>query len=168
MTSILVDDLRLRFPDAWQVAKYDDWVFYRRRFQSMVGGAKAMDVLAVQPNRTVWLIEVKDYRQQNRTNPSSLAEDVARKVFDTLAALLPAAIHADEDSERTLARVVTGASSLRVVLHLEQPRKHSKLFPRAIRPADVQQEMRRLIKPIDAHPMVCESSNMRGLDWSVQ
>ena len=168
MASIFVDGLRFQFPDAWQVTKYDEWIFYRKRFQSMVGGAKAVDVLAIDSHHALWLIEVKDYRQQARTNPSSLAEDVVRKVFDTLAAVVPAAINADENGERTFARAVSNASVLRVVLHLEQPRKHSKLFPRAIRPADIQQEMRRLMKPIDAHPIVCESSDMKQLEWSVR
>ena len=38
---------------------------------------------------------------------------------------------------------------------------------KAINPADVAQKLRRLLKPIDAHPVVAETDHMRGLGWRV-
>ncbi len=86
----------------------------------------------------------------------------------TLAAMLPAKLNASDSSESNFAAQVLRGQRLRVVLHLEQPVTHSRLFPRAIDPADVQQKLRTLIKPIDPHPMVDQSTQMQGLPWTVK
>lgn len=162
-----VDGLNFDFPDNWQVSKYDDWSFYRNRFARMWNGIKSLDLLAVDSDKTAWLIEVKDYRVNSRTKPSDLGEEVAYKVFDTLAALIPAKINATNSDEKQLASAVSASRKLRVVLHLEQPEKRSKLRPRAINPADVQQKIRQLLKPVDAHPLVVDMRSMRELEWQV-
>lgn len=162
-----VDGLLFDFPDDWQVGKYDDWSFYRNQFSRMWNGIKSLDLLAIDSDKTAWLIEVKDYRVNSRTKPSDLGEEIAHKAFDTLAAIIPAKIHATDPNEKRLSRAVSASSKLRVVLHLEQPEKHSKLRPRAINPADVQQKIRQLLKPVDAHPLVVEMKEMRNLEWNV-
>lgn len=162
-----VDGLSFDFSDNWQVSQYDVWSFYRNQVSRMWNGIKALDLLAVAPNKTAWLIEVKDYRQQQRTKPSELGDEVAHKVFDTLAALIPAKNCANDAGEKQIARAVTLARSLRVVLHLEQPAKHSKLRPIAISPADVKQKIRQLLKPVDAHPLVVNKANLGALEWCV-
>ncbi|MBL6987721.1 MAG: hypothetical protein ISR72_11940 [Methylobacter sp.] len=163
-----VDGLDFDFPDDWQVSKYDDWTFYRNQFSRMWNGIKSLDLLAIDTNKTAWLIEVKDYRVNLRTKPSDLGEEIAHKVFDTLAAIIPAKIHAANPDEKQLAHAVSALGKLRVVLHLEQPEKHSKLRPCAINPADVQQKIRQLLKPVDAHPLVVGMGLMRGLEWDVR
>jgi hypothetical protein len=161
-----VDGLKFAFPADWQVTKYDEWVFYRTRFSKMWEPIKALDVLAVDPGNTVWFIEVKDYRRQRRTKPLDIADEVAHKVFDTLAAMLPAKSNANDLLEQEFAKVISKASRIRIIIHLEQPAQTSKLFPRAIDPADVQQKLRKLLKPIDAHPLVTERG-MRDVAWTV-
>jgi hypothetical protein len=167
MPLVNVDGLQFAFPDGWHVSKYDDWVFYRKRFSRMLPEIKALDLLAMAHDKTAWLVEVKDYRINQRTKPSDLGEEIARKVFSTLAALLPAKINANEADEKQMAGIMMRARKLRVVLHLEQPAKHSKLRPRAIDPADVQQKLRQLLKPVDAHPLVVEMARMGMLQWKV-
>lgn len=162
-----VDGLIFDFPDDWLVSKYDDWSFYRNQFITIKNGIKSLDLLAVDLNKTAWLIEVKDYRLHPRTKPSELGIEVAHKVFDTLAAIIPAKIHATDPDEKQLARAVSASRKLRVVLHLEQPAKHSKLRPRAINPVNVQQKIRQLLKPVDAHPLVVDMKSMRDLEWNV-
>jgi hypothetical protein len=81
--------------------------------------------------------------------------------------MLPAKINASDLSERNFAKDICNGQELRIVLHLEQPKKHSKLRPRAINPADVQLKLRTLIKPIDPHPKVVESGYMQDLAWTV-
>lgn len=158
------------FPESWKVSKYDDWAFYRNRFSQMYSGIKAVDLLAIEnkiEDKVIWIIEVKDYRQSRRTKAIDLAEEVAQKVFSTLAAILPAKIHASESYEQRFAGEVLKGTQLRVVLHLEQPVKSSKLFQRAIDPSKVQQKLKTLIKPIDSHPKVVESTQMQNLAWTV-
>ena len=73
------------------------------------------------------------------------------------------------DKTQQLAYEAVTADCLRVVLHLEQPAKHSKLFPRAIDPADIQQKLRKLVKAIDPHPLVTEKATCPDrVPWSVQ
>ena len=168
MTHLRVDGLTFDFPNGWRVGKFDEWVFYRKQFSRMWNSIKSVDLLVVCPTKTAWFIEVKDYRINQRTKPTELAEEMAQKVFDTLAALLPAKLHATEDEERSLARAVLQAREIRVILHLEQPAKHSKLRPRAINPADIKQKLRQLLKPIDAHPFVAEKAAMGSLQWTVK
>jgi len=167
MQSYNVDGLNFDFPEEWKVSKYDGWSFYRNHFAKMWNGIKAVDLLAVDSFGASWLIEVKDYRIHQRTKPSELGEELAYKVFDTLAAMLPAKVHAHDLDEKRMASFIAGCGEIHVILHIEQPRKHSKLFPRAINPAHVQQKIRQLLKPIDAHPKVVEMSAMQSLGWSV-
>ncbi|MFS8065836.1 MAG: hypothetical protein ACMG6S_05625 [Byssovorax sp.] len=150
------------------MSKFDDWVFYRRQFSRMWNGIKSIDLLAVDPDKTAWFIEVKDYSEHARTKPSDLSGEVARKVFDTLAAMLAAKLNANDAEEVKMAAAVLGAKKLRVVLHLEQPRKHSAFRPRAIDLVAVKQELQRLLKPIDPHADVVETNRMGTLAWSVK
>jgi hypothetical protein len=168
VTAVAVDGLSFDFPAKWSASKYDEWSFYRNQFGKMRGGIKAVDLVAIDPSETVWLIEVKDYRVHQRTKPIDLGAEVQHKVFDTLAALLPAKVNANDSTESGFARDVLRARKLRVVLHLEQPAKHSFFRPRAINPADIEEKLKVLLKPIDAHPIVAEKAEMRSLAWSVQ
>jgi hypothetical protein len=163
----VVDGLNFDFEDGWLITKYDDWQFYRRQFGRMRNGIKAIDLLVCAPNRIVYLVEVRDHRAHIRTKPSELSDEIMAKVFDTLAAMLPAKINGRDGNERAVAARVLSANSLKVILHLEQPVQDSKLFRRAIDPADVQMKLRQRLKPIDPHPKVCEMGRMYDLSWSV-
>ncbi|MDR3569923.1 MAG: DUF559 domain-containing protein [Syntrophobacteraceae bacterium] len=71
-----------------------------------------------------------------------------------LHTLVCARPYADDPGEKGLAGQTLRSKSIRVVLHLEQPTRNSKLFPRAIDPAAIQQKLKQLLKAIDAHPKV--------------
>ena len=167
MKTVTVDTLAFTFSEDWKVSKYDDWSFYRNKFQSIGKGRKAVDLLAIDPQNTTWMIEVKNYQVHSRTKPSCLADEIMWKVMDILSGLLPASINSEEDSEKIFAKQINRSGCLRIVLHLEQPQKHSKLFPIAIKPADVQQKLRMLVKAIDAHPRVCDKTTSNALGWNV-
>lgn len=163
-----VDRLRFEFPDGWIASQYDDWSFYRNQFIRVRDGIKAVDIVAVDDAGTAWFIEAKDYRRQRRTKTIDLADEVAQKICDTLAALLPARLNANDSEECEMAGALLRAKRLRVVLHLEQPRRHSKLFPRAIDPAAVLQKLRSSVRAIDPRPLVVEREKMGRLRWVVQ
>jgi hypothetical protein len=85
--------------------------------------------------------------------------------------MLPASVHASDGEEQDFSRAVLKSGPnkrLRVALHLEQPKQHSKLFPRAIDPADVEQRLKRLLKPIDPHPVVTESARNGRTPWHTE
>ena len=164
-----VDGLNFCFDDDWMVGKYDICAFYSNRFSRMFDGIKAIDLLAISPDGTVYLIEATYYRAaQQCPRPSELVEEFGRKVFSTLAALLPAQLNADVENERKLATKALQTSRLRIVLHLEQKQKRSRLFPRAFDPANVQQKLKQRLNAVDATPLVTETTRMQGLPWMVE
>jgi hypothetical protein len=167
MTAITEGGLTFTFPNGWQASQFDAWSFYINQFQSVCGGAKAIDILAIQPKECCWSIEVKDYRQNPRTKTIELPEEIACKVRDSLAALVAASVNANDGDEKGMAIAALRCPRLRVVLHLEQPAKRSKLFPRAIEPSKVKQRLKQLLKAIDPHPLVLETSNMGNAGWTV-
>jgi hypothetical protein len=73
----------------------------------------------------------------------------------------------DSDPMNEFTKECFKCSKLKVVLHLEQPNKSSKLFPRIYDPANVKEKLRQLIKPIHAHPKVTEMGMMNGVEWTV-
>lgn len=101
--SLDVDGKRFMFPSDWQALKYDDSAFHRHQFQNFAGGSKAMDVVALSPDRELWLIEVKDYTLHRRVKRGSPFDEVAAKVRATLAGLAVARVRANDPHERDMA-----------------------------------------------------------------
>ena len=167
MTILSEGCLQFNFDQSCLAEKYDDWSFYRNQFQSTCGSAKAIDMICLSKNIS-WLIEIKDYRQHKRTKPQDLGDEVALKVRDTLAGLVAAKMKANDSNEKTFAKRVLQSKAIRVVLHLEQPVKHSRLFPLAIDPASVLQSLKRQLRAIDAHPRVVNQNNLSAtMNWTV-
>ena len=159
--------LEFTFADSCVAAKYDNWSFYRNQFQNTCAGAKAVDMVCI-ANKTCWLIEIKDYREHQRTKPQDLGEEVAIKVRDTLAGLLAAKMNANDAYEKLVAKKSLQAKAIKVVLHLEQPSTHSRLFPKQIDPASLKQSLKRQLRAIDAHPQIVgQHSLSASMDWTV-
>jgi len=154
----------LTFTFPTDASKYDEWSHYRNQFIRIGQGVKAVDLvfLGKADTPTCWLIEVKDYRLHTRTKPVDLADEVAVKIRDTLAGLLSAKWQASDHDERNYAGKLVGAARVRVVLHLEQPTKTSRLRPRAIEPDKVAQKLKSLVKSIDPHPLVLDTKTTAG------
>ena len=165
MTVIREGNLAFEFPDDWIVQAPDKSVFYRNQFQKIQPGVKAMDIVAKDPAGVCWLIEIKDFRRHPRSKAIELHDEVAGKVLGTLASLLPAKLNANDSEEQEFASVILKSKRLRVALHLEHPQKISRLFPRSVDPADVKQQLRRVLKPVDPHPKILSGGD--GLGWRV-
>lgn len=158
-----IDGLTFTFPDGWDADKFDDWNFYRNHFSRQGNGIKAVDAVAIAPNKRAFLIEVKDYRRPDTEKPSQLAAAIASKVLSTLAALLPAKLNASDPEEKRLAAAIIKCVSLHVVAHIELPVSHRP----AVDPADLKQKLRQLLRAVDAHPKVVSMQNMQGVGWTV-
>lgn len=160
--------LTFRFPAAALSSKYDDWAHYRKQFNPAFGGTKAVDLLFVDGG-TGWLIEIKDYRVGCQITAVELAEAVALKVRDTLAGLVSAKVYANDHDEKKIAKALLTCQKLRVVLHMEQPAKKSKLRPRAIDPAAVLKKLKGLLKAVDPHPCVVDQHTLKAeMKWDVK
>jgi hypothetical protein len=158
--------LTFTFPSD-DASKYDDWSFYRNQFNAAFGGTKAIDIIFVDDDQA-WLIEVKDYRANRRTKALDLGDEVAFKVRDTLAGLAAAKCNATEVNEARLARKALRKSRLRVVLHLEQPAKPSKLFPLVVDPSKLLIKLRQRLKSVDARISVVNQHRLKpDMNWTV-
>lgn len=158
-----IDGLIFTFPDNWGASKFDEWIFYRQHFSRQGNGLKAVDAIAVDPSRCVFLIEVKDYRHPGTEKPSQLPAAIANKVIHTLAAMLPAKIHASVPEEKHLAEQVLKCISLRIIVHIELPQRHRPVVDLA----DVKQKLTQLLRAIDAHPKIVSMQDMKGMQWTV-
>ncbi|BDI34220.1 hypothetical protein CCAX7_62710 [Capsulimonas corticalis] len=167
MPAITIDGLVFTFPQGWIVEKYDDWAFHQNRFQSIPPGRKAVDLIAISPNKTLYLLEVKDYRHYSRSKSIELTDEITIKVVDTLAALIPAKIHANNSNEKDCARKATQANEIHIVFHLEQPAVHSKLYPQVTNTANLQQRLRQMLRAVDPHLKVVSKNTMQSLPWTV-
>jgi hypothetical protein len=169
MTVIREGALSFRFAPDVQASRYDEWAFYRNRFQNQCARAnKAIDLLCC-GRQTTWLVEVKDYRQHARTKPVALADELAQKVRDTLAGLAAGQWQAHVADEKNLARKALRARHVRVVCHLEQPAKATRLRPRAIEPDKLKDQLRRLLKAVDPHPMIVDKATLApSMPWQVE
>ena len=160
MTSIIVNsenaeathDMQFDFPPDWQVEQYDAQnSFYRRRRFEGIAESKAVDIVAINPSRReLWLIEVKDFRAFPKKDTQDMIGIVIQKVRDTLAGILTAAFY-----ENGFYRTAVNQEQVRVVFHLEQPEKHSKLYPQLIDLANGTIKLRQRIRVIDPHPILC-------------
>jgi hypothetical protein len=163
MAEIIEQGLRFVFPDGWQVTKYDEWTFYRKQFARIHNYIKAVDIVALSPDNTAWLIEVKDYRHKRRTKTEDLAEEMAQKALFTLAAFLPAKLNAALNEEQKFADAVLRAAKIRVVLHLEQSPRH---WLRVADPAEIVAKLKNRLRAVDAHPKVFDSG--AKIAWEVR
>ena len=168
MPSITEGKLEFTFPDDWNVSKYEEWQHYKQQFIKVGISVKAVDVLANEPRNCCWLLEIKDYREHVRTKTIDLAEEISSKGSGHPVRLSRGSILARTTKmKKNWARQGLRAKSLKVVLHLQQPSKNSKLFPRAISAASVLQRLKQLIKAIDPHPRVVETNSMFDIPWEV-
>jgi hypothetical protein len=163
MPAINVDGLTFTFPAGWQASKYDEWSFYRNQFCKQKDGIAAVDLVALSPTNDAFLIEVKDYRHPQAVKPSQLPEAIANKVLSTLAALLPARLHANDPNEQKLSDELLRCTTLRIVLHVEQPAGHRP----KVDLADIKQKLKRLLRAVDAHTKIVSMQKMLALAWTV-
>lgn len=169
MPSITEGNLTFDFSAGWEVSKLDEWSFYRNQFQSVCNGTKAIDIMAVEPGHAcMWLIEIKDYRRRVRDKTTNIADEIARKIRDSLALVAVANVNANDADEKGRAGLALRSRKIRMVLHLEQTSTPSRLYPRKIDLANTQQKLRQLVRAIDPHALVRETSVMGGCGWTVR
>ncbi len=150
--------------------KFDDTSFYRTHFSKMTNGIKAVDILAVHQN-IGYLIEIKDYTNPNTKilSPNELIEAIINKVISTLAAILPMKINPNnsKDSEVTIAKKFLNINQIKVIVHIELPPKRRTLKQSNWDLPNLQIQLGRRLKAIDAHPKVVSKDNLQNLPWIV-
>jgi hypothetical protein len=150
--------LRFAFPDAWRVCRLDGTSFFKKHFQSFAKspdgkGSKSVDFVAFGPGEgSLWLIEVRDYRAEPRTKPTEIFHEIAEKVRDSLACIhAMASVAGGEDQQ--FGRRALRQYRVRVVLHLEQASKPSKIKPYIADPATLRQKLKQVLRAVDPHAL---------------
>lgn len=173
MQDIPVDSRLFHFPDDWLVTKYDDMPYYQNHLKSGYGlrrGLKAVDLIAFHPaDKTLFLIESKDYRRHSRTKSIPPAEEFVGKVTDTLTGLVPTMLCSPALTEdvKKVREGVRKSKKLRLIYQFEQPAKHSKLFPRAFDPSEIQLKLSQDLRCFDPHVLVIEAATQHKVAWTV-
>lgn len=158
------------FPADWQVRRYDALPFYRQRFQKLAPLTKAVDFVAMPPSGSeLWLIEAKDYTLESRDDRSRgpIEIEVAHKARDTLAGLMAAALHAQDD-DREFANLARRSRRYRVVLHLEVPSRADVERLHLQDRAELQWALKARLKSIDPKPKVVSTSDMLDFPWTTR
>jgi hypothetical protein len=173
MATLQVDSFQFSFEPTIAAELYDTWQHYTAVWRTQATPQKAVDVVAVEPGATTWLIEAKDFRvissPPKPSNIAGLAKTVADKVTHSLAGLEDAAVKAASVAEKNHAQMAIAAPARRVVLHLEpHGGKHTILFPLGFQ-ASVLQKLRQLVKATDPNPLVLNIANTpsAGVPWTV-
>ena len=160
--------IKFNFHDTWKVCRPEKSAFYTKHFQKFCGGCKEIDFLLLEPeSQTLWLLEVKDYTTGARRKSLDLLDEIALKARDTLALLLAGAAK-DPATNRSIGEFMINVGSpkkIRVILHLEQPNKPSKLFPGAKVQVDFTQKLKQKVGCLDSHPLVV-STVSRCVPWT--
>ena len=161
---------KLVFDFDCEAIKFDDSVFYRKHFSKMTNGIKAVDILAV--NREVgYLIEIKDYTAPNTNNLTinELIETVINKVISTLAAILPMKISVNNSvEERRIAHNFSITNELKVIVHVELAPFRRTLKQSNWDLFNLQIQLGRRLRAIDAHPKVVSKDKLQNLPWVVK
>lgn len=121
--------LLFAFDDDWHAVKWDDHRAYRDGLCG-IGGCKAVDFCGVH-RKSVYLIEVKDFRGHRIENKArtvgetsdNLADEIAHKVCDTVAGLIGAhrSRPAEDETWRPFGEAIANRNvDVRVVLWLEE------------------------------------------------
>lgn len=144
------------FPTSWEAMQHDaSQSFYRKKYKQFAD-SKRVDIVAIDTfQHVLWLIEVKDYRAFPKRDKGDIYSIIAQKVKDTLSCLLVAAYQKGKNSFEYHA---IRQEKIRIVFHLEQPRKPSKLYPQLIDWSNGRQKLKQTLRVVDPHPILC---NMR-------
>lgn len=170
MTTLVDGRIQHAFPASWTASKYDDWPYVRDHVvNAFVGKNKCVDFVAFDPaTQTFWLVEAKDFRHHEREKDLPLAEELALKVRGSVIGLVGAARHHAPHAHQAMAQTFLDAARVRVVFHLEQPAKPSTMLPRSYALAGLLQKLKQMVRIIDPHPMVVESSSKVQPPWTIQ
>ena len=169
MPRVVEGSITFDFPIGFVVQKLDDTTFYKKHFQSFAQGAKAVDFLAFDPKESeLWLLEVKDYRAHGRIKTITVYDEIAQKVFSSLACLLAMRANAVIQGEQNFAELATKQIRLKVVLHLEQIAKPTKLRPQVVDPANCRIKLRQKVRSIDSKAEFSSIALSRNVPWKAQ
>ncbi|WP_144430582.1 hypothetical protein [Jannaschia donghaensis] len=151
-----------KFTDVDWVNKLDDWNFHKKNFQSVAGGSRAVDFIAVK-GHTCWLIECKDYRLDASPMIEEIALTFAKKFRDSLALLQAAKLNSKDDDEKIYSAAALKCSEFRFVAHIEpyDPKKNPKLQKPNL--ANLKIKIEQKTRGVVNKLLICETGSSIGI-----
>ncbi len=123
--------LQFEFSDEWTVIKYDEHVDYTKGIHGL-HETHAVDFIALLDSKTLYFIEVKDFRghepeNRKRITSGALAIQVGQKVRDTIAGIV-AAHHRGkgETWNKYVTPLLSSEPPVRIVLWIEYNSENSR------------------------------------------
>lgn len=174
MPEFVEGQIRYDFPEEFSIVRLEDSTYYTKHWQHFAEqtggeGNKECDFIAFDPkSKTLWLIEVKDYRAAFRTKPSELAVEFAQKCRDAIGCLFAIKLSGlAQAAEKDMIHCLLKAMVVRCVLHVEQGVR-SRLFPQIIDPKTLKDLTRYRLRPLDPHALGGDADVLNGrVPWGI-
>ena len=161
-----VDGSIFSFEEGWQVEKLDDWP-EQQKLTAEPFCSKGCDIVAVK-DKSLWMVEVKDYTYPGAKPPSNLVETVGLKVFHSLA-VLHAVAHWGGDERRRFSRMALRCRRARVCLAVELPDNGRGLQGVEQPLAHLKADLKRVTKRLNIHgPVISNSRLPNDVPWHVR
>ncbi len=126
MTRIEEGYLLFEFGDKWRVFKFDEHPDYKK-ISDIVNGTKGVDFVGIFNEKTLYFIEVKDFRgdrikNKDRISKGELLIEIAQKVRDSIACIIASSQTSNKaDNLLPYAKFLCNQKKdIRVILWLEQ------------------------------------------------
>jgi len=157
------------FPDHFIIFRPEDSTFYSKHWQSFakqndgIGNAEIDFVAFDTRDKRIWLVETKDYRQHERSKPSSIGEEFARKCRDTLSLLgaMQVSLQVATESDLENRNLFSTMQKVTCVLHIEQRRgrrgEYSIMSPQTLRDT-----IKRSTRALDPHAKAGDAELLAG------
>ena len=164
MPTINEGRLQFDFTDDWSIIKVDDSKAYRD-WMGKLDGTKAVDILGLLDNQTLYFIEVKDFREHRienkpRLSSGDLVVEIAQKVRDTVTCIVTAYRRQSEQNvvwDSFFHTLENKDKPLKVVLWLEEdlPQTHREKVNASVR----QNILKKKLKWLTTKVLVTNSGN---------
>lgn len=157
------------FPDHFIIFRPEESTFYSKHWQSFAKptdgvGNTEVDFVAFDPrDERIWLVETKDYRQHDRSKPSGIGEEFARKCRDTLSLLgaMQVSLQVATDSDLKERYQFSSMRHVTCVLHIEQRRGRRDEYS-IMSPQTLKDTIKRSIRALDPHAKAGDAALLAG------
>ena len=156
--------LCFEFDDDLKIIKYDEYGgFYRDKVLRCFCDLKAVDFIC-QKKSELWFLEVKNFSENDRTKPITVADEFIEKVKDTITGIATMCYITNGEDRKTFQSLIC-ARKIHLVLHCNLD-KHLNSKELVTRQRNLQDQLRKKLRAIDCHLKVTSTDNpVYKLPW---
>ena len=157
--------LCFEFDEDLEVIKYDEiGGSYREQLLRCFNGLKAVDFICKRQSE-LWLLEIKNYAEHDRTKSGSVVDEFLEKVRDTFTGITTLCLISNRKDKRHYLSLLK-AKHIHLVLHCDF-KKQMKTRDLLTKQRTLQEQLRKKLRFIDSHVKVtCIQNPAKRLPWS--